>query len=186
MIISKAFVPVAINNYQNLLLVKIISVAAGVLLLAILAQVKIILPWTPVPITGQTFGVAILALLWGSQLSFITFSTYLGLGFLGAPIFAGGLSGFLIGPTFGYLVGMFFSSWIMGFFSDKGWTKSFNKALLICYIGSFITLSCGAFGLTFFITGKSVWMAGVLPFLPGDLLKNILAAKIASKASRKT
>lgn len=183
---SRAFVPETLDNFQNLLLVKIVSVIAGVLILSLLAQVKIALPWTPVPITGQTFGVALLALLWGSRLSFITFSTYLGLGFLGAPIFAGGLSGILIGPTFGYLVGMFFSSWIMGLFSDQGWAKSFNKALFVCYVGSIITLGCGAIGLTFFISGKSVWMAGVLPFLPGDLIKNIIAAKIASGTSKKS
>ena len=184
--ISKALVPEFISHYQDSLIVKAVSVVAGVALMALLAQVKITLPWTPVPITGQTFGVALLALLWGSRLSVITFLTYLGLGFLGLPIFAGGLSGFIVGPTIGYLIGMLFSSCVMGELSDRGWGKTFYKALCVCYIGSFITLSCGVFILSFFITGKSLWMAGVIPFLPGDLLKNILAATIVNKASDQT
>lgn len=181
MYLSKAFVPTKINHTDHQAVVSGLSVILGVVMLSLLAQVKIALPWTPVPVTGQTFGVAVLALMWGSRLSLITFITYLGLGFLGAPIFAAGLSGFSIGPTFGYLIGMLISSWGVGSLSDRGWGGRFKTALAACYIGSFITFTCGVGVLSFFIPADKLIIAGVLPFLPGDLIKNILAATLIRK-----
>jgi biotin transport system substrate-specific component len=180
---SKAFVPYTITQLPNKVLATVTSIIIGVGMLSLLAQLKIILPWTPVPITGQTFGVALLALLWGSRLSLTTFATYLGLGFLGAPIFASGLSGLLIGPTFGYLVGMLIASWVIGKLSDKGWGSSFKKAFFACYLGSAIIFSCGLVGLSFFIPSNQLFFAGVLPFLVGDLIKNTLAAFTISRVS---
>jgi biotin transport system substrate-specific component len=178
---SKAFIPSAVGHLPNKYMVSFLSVCMGVSMLALLAQIKISLPWTPVPITGQTFGVALLALLWGSRLSFATFATYLGLGFIGAPIFAGGMSGLLIGPTFGYLAGMFIASGVVGVLSDKGWGRSFWRGLAAAYIGSLIIFSCGILVLSFFIPKSQLLIAGVLPFLPGDLIKNILAAMLVSR-----
>lgn len=173
---SKAFIPVTLIKFPNHAKAVVVSIFLGVTMLALLAQIKIILPWTPVPITGQTFGVALLALIWGSRLSLGTFATYLGLGFIGAPVFAGGASGLIIGPTFGYLVGMLVASWLVGKLSDRGWSESFPKALIACYMGSLIIFSCGVIGLSFFVPVKALLISGVLPFLPGDLIKNILAA----------
>lgn len=181
MYLSRAFVPAKINHTENQILVSALSVVLGVVMIGLLAQIKIALPWTPVPVTGQTFGVAILALMWGSRLSLITFITYLGIGFLGVPVFAGGLSGLLVGPTFGYLIGMMVSSWVVGKLSDRGWSESFKTALGACYIGSLITFLCGVGVLSFFIPADKLLIAGVLPFLPGDLIKNILAATLIRK-----
>jgi biotin transport system substrate-specific component len=181
MYLSRAFVPAKINHTENQILVSALSVILGVVMLALLAQVKIALPWTPVPVTGQTFGVAVLALMWGSRLSLITFLTYLGIGFLGAPVFAGGLSGLLVGPTFGYLIGMMVSSWVVGKLSDRGWGESFKTALGACYIGSLLTFLFGVAVLSLFIPTDKLLIAGVLPFLPGDLIKNILAATLIRK-----
>lgn len=178
---SKALVPELIIKFPEKTKATVISFLLGLGMLSALAQLKFVLPWTPVPITGQTFGVALLALLWGSRLSFSVFATYMGIGFLGAPVFAGGASGFLIGPTMGYLGGMFIASWVVGKLSDRGWTESFWKALFACYIGSAIIFSFGVFGLSFFIPSEKLLIAGVLPFLPGDLLKNLLAAGITTR-----
>lgn len=179
--ISKALVPNLIIKFPEQTKGKVISFLLGLAMLSALAQLKMALPWTPVPITGQTFGVALLALLWGSRLSFSIFAAYLGIGFLGAPVFAGGASGFLIGPTMGYLAGMFIASWVVGKLSDKGWTENYWKALVACYIGSTIIFSCGIIGLSFFIPADKLLIAGVLPFLPGDLFKNLLAAGITTR-----
>lgn len=181
MYLSRAFVPVQINHTGHQVLVSALSVMCGIVMLALLAQVTIVLPWTPVPITGQTFGVSLLALMWGSRLSLVTFISYLGLGFLGAPIFASGMSGLLIGPTFGYLLGMLLSSWVVGKLSDRGWAEEFKTALGACYVGSLITFLCGVGVLSFFIPADKLLIAGVLPFLPGDLIKNILAATMVRK-----
>ncbi len=178
---SKAFVPASMTRFSNKAVATVVSLFLGVVMLSLLAQLKITLPWTPVPVTGQTFGVALLALIWGSRLSLATFASYLGLGFIGAPVFAGGASGFLIGPTFGYLVGMLAASWCVGKLSDRGWSESFPKALAACYLGSLIIFSCGVIGLSFFIPAKALLISGVLPFLPGDLIKNLLAAGTVAK-----
>lgn len=182
---SRAFIPTIITVFPNKVLTTAASIILGVGMLSLLAQLKIVLPWTPVPITGQTFGVALLALLWGSRLSFATFASYLGLGFLGAPIFAGGLSGVLIGPTFGYLVGMLIASWVVGKLSDRGWGKDFKTALFACYLGSAIIFSCGVSGLAFFIPVNKLFVAGVLPFLLGDLVKNTIAAFTISRLEKR-
>jgi biotin transport system substrate-specific component len=178
---SRAFIPQSITKFPNKAISLAGSIIIGVTMMSLLAQLKIALPWTPVPITGQTFGVSLLALLWGSRLSLITFATYLGLGFLGAPIFASGISGLLIGPTFGYLIGMLFASWAVGKLSDIGWSRNFLKAIGACYVGSFITFTCGVIGLSFFVPSEKLLIAGVIPFLPGDLIKNLLAAITVSK-----
>lgn len=178
---SKAYVASLIDIFPNKLIGSLTVVAGGIVMLSLLAQLKIALPWTPVPITGQTFGVALLALLWGSRLSLATFAGYLFLGFAGAPVLAGGASGFSFGPTMGYLAGMLLASWVVGKLSDRGWGRSFWTALFACYVGSFLIFSCGVIGLSFFIPAKGLLIAGVLPFLPGDLIKNTLAAWSVSR-----
>ncbi len=185
MYLSKAFVPVTISNLSNKKSASLYAVITGVAILSLLAQFKINLPWTPVPITGQTFGVSLLAMLWGSRLSFSIFLSYLALGFIGAPVFAGGVSGFSFGPTFGYLIGMLVASWAVGKFADRGWGRKFGTALLGCYLGSLIIFTFGCAGLAFILPVDKLLIAGVLPFLPGDLIKNLLAAFLVSNANRK-
>lgn len=156
----------------------------GVAWMALLSQVKIALPWTPVPITGQTFGVAVMALMFGARLSFVSYAAYLTAGFVGLPVFAGLGSGLMWGPTMGYLVGMLLASVVMGRLADKGWGRSFGKALLACYMGSFITFAAGLFVLSFFVPQQALLIAGLLPFLPGDLIKNLTAAALVSRMTR--
>ena len=181
---SKALIHTYVHQTDFKILKTIAAVLGGVILMSLLAQVRIVLPWTPVPITGQTFGVAVLALLWGSRLSLVTFATYLFFGAIGAPIFAGGISGLTVGPTLGYLGGMLIASIVVGRLSDRGWANHFKTALGASYIGSMIIFSCGVFGLSFYIPKDQLFIAGVLPFLPGDLIKNILAAAIASQSTK--
>ncbi len=162
---------------------EVLSVFAGVALLSALAQVQIPLPFTPVPITGQTFGVTLIALLWGRKLGAASILTYLTIGFLGAPVFATP-TGALWGPTFGYLLGMFLSSFVIGGLADRGWSKTFPRALAAGFLGSVCVFSLGALVLSAFVPKGSVFAMGILPFLPGDLIKTSLAALIASRASK--
>ncbi len=156
-------------------------VVVGVSLLSILAQVKLYLPFSPVPITGQTFGVALIALIYGRKLGLITFSSYLMIGAFGAPIFAKFQSGLQLGPTMGYLIGMLASTLIIGTLSDKGYTKTWPKAFLSCVLGSFAVFSCGLTVLSFFVPTESLLMMGLIPFLAGDLFKNTLASFLATR-----
>lgn len=178
---SSALVHLKVSHAKNRFLGIALSVIIGVTILTTLSQIKIQLNWTPVPITGQTLGVTFMALLWGSRLSLITYLTYLALGFLGAPVFSGGNSGFeIMSPSFGYLIGMLVSAFVIGLLSDMGWARNFKKALFAAYIGTFCTMICGLIGLSFLLPLDQLISAGIIPFLLGDLIKNLLATSIVS------
>jgi biotin transport system substrate-specific component len=177
---EQALIPQYIVLKGNSVFQNMLAVMGGLLLLSLLAQVSIPLPFTPVPITGQTFGVTLVALAWGYRRAVAILGSYLILGSLGLPIFASGGSGFA-GATCGYLLGMFIASFVMGFLADLGWTKSFARTLGAAYCGSLIVFTCGLWVLSFYIPKQSLLMAGLYPFLIGDCMKNTLASLIVTK-----
>lgn len=178
-----ALVPRWIQKSESKFRDNIASFLLGLCGLVLLAQVSIPLPWTPVPITGQTFGVYYLALVWGRKRALAVFLTYLILGGFGLPVFASGSSGLVFGPTLGYLAGMAAATFWLGSLADWGWTSTWFKTYLACFSSSLIIFAFGIFGLSFFIPAENLLTAGVLPFLPGDLLKTILATTLAMKTS---
>lgn len=182
---SQAVIPTLISKSSNKVLANIFAVVGGVLLLSLLAQVAIPLPWTPVPITGQTFGVSLVSLLWGWKRGGTVLLSYLALGASGVSVFAMGTAGLAMGPTIGYLVGMFLASVAVGTLADRGFTKTYFKSLLAAYVGSFIIFTCGVIGLSFFLPTEALLISGVLPFLPGDLIKNVIAAGLAFNLKEK-
>jgi hypothetical protein len=93
-------------------------------------------------------------------------------------IFAAGKSGLSLGPTLGYLIGMLAASFVVGGMADKGFSRSFWRAWLAATTGSIFIFSFGLIGLSFFIPKAAILSAGLWPFLPGDILKNILAATL--------
>lgn len=181
---EQSLVPQILVQRGNRTAENIISVVVGVAFLSLLAQLAFPLPFTPVLITGQTFGVALIALLWGRKRGVAVVASYLAVGALGFPVFAAARSGLVIGPTMGYLFGMLLASYWMGMLSDWGWTKSFFKSWLAVFTGSVIVFSFGTLVLSFFVPAKDVFMLGVLPFLPGDFVKSLAASYIAFKANK--
>lgn len=182
---SQALVPQFLETKGNTILNNVVSVGAGVLLVSTLAQLTIPLPWTPVPITGQTFGVALTSLLWGRARGVSVMAVYLLIGALGFPVFSAGKSGLVFGPTVGYLFGMLVASYVVGSLSDRGWCKKFWAAYLATLFGSLITFFFGVLVLSFFVPATGLFMAGVIPFLPGDLIKSFLASGIAVSINKK-
>ncbi len=181
---SQALIPKILSEKNSTWFFEVAALAAGVGLMTALAQIALPLPWTPVPITGQTLGVALVGLSWGRNRAFAILSTYLLLGALGLPFFAL-KGGFLLGPTFGYLVGMLLASFAVGWLADRGWAaRGFWFALGAAYVGSAITFACGLWGLSFFLPADKLLVAGLLPFLPGDLIKNTIAALISRRLAR--
>jgi biotin transport system substrate-specific component len=152
----------------------------GVGLLAALAQIAVPLSFSPVPLTGQTFGIVLCGLLWGQKRALMISGSYLFLGLTGLPIFAHAQAAHW-GPTAGYLIGMLLASGLIGFLADRGFAQTFWKAYLAASLGSLLIFSCGLVVLSFFIPKTDLLVAGLLPFLPGDLLKNSLAALISSR-----
>lgn len=155
------------ETFKNILLV-----LGGVAFLSIMSQVLIPLPYTPVPISLGTFGVTLMALLYGRKLGTATILSYVAAGSLGAPIFAGAKAGSLFSPTGGYILGYIIAVVILGYLADKGVTKSYVKTILSLLLSSAIILILGALVLSLFVPGKNAFMIGVLPFLPGDALKS--------------
>ncbi|MBI2522193.1 MAG: biotin transporter BioY [Bdellovibrio sp.] len=182
---SQAVIPFLISGHHRRVLLNVLVVIGGSLLLALLAQVSFVLPFTPVPITGQTFGVAVLALGWGRKRALASFALYLSEGALGLPFFALGKSGLIFGPTIGYLLGMFIACGVVGHLADKGYAKTIKSAFACCLVGSCIIFSCGLIGLSFFVPAKALLVTGLLPFIPGDLIKSFAAASVVSTLSRK-
>ena len=155
------------ETFKNILLV-----LGGVAFLSIMSQVLIPLPYTPVPISLGTFGVTLMALLYGRKLGTATILSYVAAGSLGAPIFAGGKAGSLFSPTGGYILGYIVATIILGDLADRGVTTSYVKTILSLMLSSAIILTLGSLVLSLFVPGKNAFMIGVLPFLPGDALKS--------------
>jgi biotin transport system substrate-specific component len=154
-------------------------VIAGVAFLSLLAQIAIPVPGSPVPVTGQTLGVLLLATSYGATLGTTTFLFYLLVGALGVPVFANGGSGLdrIVGATGGYLVGMLLTSALLGYLGGRKWDQKFKTALPAMLIGNVLTFALGLIWLNQF-TGKDwAWTisAGFTPFIIGEILKIAIA-----------
>lgn len=153
-------------------------VTAFSLLTALTAQVAIPLPGTPVPITGQTFGVLLTGALLGPRLGVLSLLLYLAEGAAGLPFFLGGTSGLahIAGPTGGYLLSYPLAAGLVGWLAARGWDRRPLTMLAAMLLGSVVIYAFGAGYLAHFIGASKAFAGGVLPFLPGDALKALLAA----------
>ncbi len=166
---------IKIKTKEKEFLKSIFLVLSGVIFLSIMSQLIIPLYFTPVPISLGSFGVMLIALLYGRKLGTATVLSYVVAGSLGAPIFAGFKAGSLFSPTGGYILGYIAAALILGFLFDKGIAKSYVKTFLSLLLVSVIIFVLGALVLMLFVPIKNVFMAGVLPFIPGDMLKAVAA-----------
>jgi biotin transport system substrate-specific component len=171
---------------RNTLIWSAILVIGGAALVAVSAQVSIPLPFTPVPITGQTFAVLLVGSAYGGTLGGITLATYLLIGLLGAPVFADQTSGIdvLVGPTGGYLVGFALAAIITGALAEKRWDRRFNTATAAMLAGTIVIYAAGISWLKHDL-GTSLQRTlelGLYPFVIGDLIKLYLAALLLPTA----
>jgi biotin transport system substrate-specific component len=155
-------------------------VVAFSLFVAIMAQLVIPLPWTPVPITGQTFAVLLTGALLGSRLGALALIAYLAEGAAGLPFFRGGAGGahyLFFSPTTGYLLAFPIAAFVTGWLTERGWDRKFLTAAAAMALGSIVILFGGWLWLTlFFRSAADAFAAGVAPFLVGDVIKILLAA----------
>ena len=150
------------------------------LLTALSAQ--IVIPIGPVPITGQTFAVLLTGALLGSRLGAMAMIAYLIEGASGLPFFAGGMSGLphVLGPTGGYLISFPAAAFITGAFAEQGWDRKFVTAVAAMVVGSVVIILCGWMWFSFVMhsTPFATVRLVVLPFIPGDAVKIVLAAAV--------
>jgi biotin transport system substrate-specific component len=165
----------------------LVLIVSGALFVAILAQVKIPLPFTPVPLTGQTFAVLLAAAVLGSKRGAASMAFYIALGAFGLPVFAGGAAGaaYLGGATLGYLIGFVIAAYVVGLLAERGLERNVRTSILPFLAGTIIILVCGVAWLSIFLGsfGKAI-SAGLLPFVAGDIIK-LFAAALALPAAWK-
>ena len=156
--------------------------------IAIFAQITIPLPFTAVPITMQVFAIILTGIILGPRLGSFTVLIYILLGAIGAPVFVQFKGGFqvLMGPTGGYLIAYPLTVAIIGYFSYK-----YKKNYLMIFLGGILGLAlCYLIGTTQLmfvanLTPRAAIMAGVIPFVPLDIFKLILAIIVGTKLQSK-
>ena len=148
------------------------------LVTALAAQLAFPVPWSPVPITGQTFAVLLSGLVLGSRRAFLAQALYLAEGAAGLPVFAAGGAGALTfaGPTAGYLLAFPLAAALTGALAERGWDRRFLTMVAAMLLGSAVIFALGCALLARFVPPERLLAAGLLPFLPGDLVKAALAA----------
>ncbi len=145
----------------------------------------IIIPLPLIPITLQTLFLSLAAALLGSYLGALSQIIYISLGIIGLPVFAGGKAGFgvLMGPTGGYLVGFILGAYIMGKLIEKKERPGFVWIAASMFIGLIVIYVLGVAQLMMVaqLSLEKALLVGVLPPLPGDIIKIAAAALITLK-----
>ena len=157
----------------------------GSWLVALFAQIEIPLPFSPVPITGQTFAVLLIGALLGSKRGVAAMLAYIAQGAAGLPFFAGGASGFgiLTGATAGYLAGFIVAVYVVGLLAERGMERSFRTSVIPFLVGTIIIYAFGVTWLSIVLHSVAKALAaGLLPFLIGDAIKLFAAAAVLPSA----
>jgi len=158
-----------------------VLVLTGAVFVGLAAQVAIPLPFTPVPLTGQTFAVLLTAAALGTWRGIASMALYAVAGLAGVPWFAGGSTAFNGGAlvvSFGYVVGFIAAAALVGWLAQRGATRTALRTAGLMVLGNAVIYTFGAIWLAAAI-GVSLSQAislGVTPFLLGDALKVALAA----------
>lgn len=152
-------------------------VVGGAAFVGLCAQVAIPLPFTPVPLTLQTFAVLLVGASLGSLRGVLSMLLYLVAGVMGVPWFSQFESGFAL-ASFGYILGFILAAFIVGRLAEGGATRSFGRATGLMVIGNIAIYAVGVTWLKFAIdvTWVEAVTLGVLPFLIGDAIKILAAA----------
>jgi len=163
-------------------------VVGGSLLVALCARITIPLPFTPVPLTVQNFGVLLVGLLLGSRRGFAALALYLAEGAMGMPVFSptgpGGIAQ-LLGPTGGFLLAYPLVAWIAGFVMERG-QKSFARAALAGLLGEVVLFTGGLTWLAVLThSAAQAFRWGLYWFLFAEVIKVMMAAGIAARWQRR-
>lgn len=165
---------------RNNALTEGLFIVGGIGFLALLAQISIPVPGSPVPVTGQTLGVLLIGTTYGARLGFLTFASYLLAGISGAPIFAGATQGVakVTGATGGYLVGMLVASLLLGYLADRKADQKFKTSFPALLLGDLVIFTFGLAWLhaSLDMTWAATFKAGLTPFILGEALKIAITA----------
>jgi biotin transport system substrate-specific component len=154
----------------------VLLVVGAAALTALAAQWEIHLPFTPVPVTGQTFAVLLSGAALGMRLGAAGQGLYVVAGALGMPVYSGGAAGWdaaRAAGTTGYLIGFIVAAAVVGFMAERRQDRTFPTMFTAFIVGSFIIYGFGVIGLMiiFDMSINEAIVAGVVPFVFGDLIK---------------
>jgi len=180
------FAPTAARGRSRLAF-QVACAVVGAVLIAGLAQFTIYLPFTPVPVTGQTLGVLLVGAAYGPALGAATVGLYLVAAVAGLPVLARNVAGghdvgvHVLGLGFasaGYLWGFLLAATLVGWLARQGWDRSFRSSVSAMFFGELVIYACGIPWLVH-VLGIDVQTAltyGLYPFVVGDTIKLLIAA----------
>jgi biotin transport system substrate-specific component len=161
-------------------------VLGGAGLTGLSAQISVPVHGSPVPVTGQTFGVLLVGAALGARRGALSMALYLIAGFVGVPWFAGGTAGSIHLATLGYLVGFILAGALVGALAERGADRSPWRTALTMVLGNLVIYACGVpyLALSAHLSAASALHYGLTVFLLGDALKVLLAAGLLPGAWR--
>ena len=144
----------------------------GSIVIALASRIAFYLPLSPVPVTAQTFAVLLVGAILGRKRAVMAA--------MGLPVFANGMAGIGIlgGVTGGYLIGFLAAAFVTGYLAESGWDRRFWTTALAMIFGNLAIYVFGVSWLAVFIGIDKALYAGLLVFLPGDILKIIVASLV--------
>jgi biotin transport system substrate-specific component len=178
--IGDFLVPIRVSERLTARARHIALIVAGTVLIALAAQVVIPVPGSPVPITGQTFGVLLSAGALGFRRGIASTVLYLLIGIVGLPVFADASHGMEVvtGATGGYLIGFIAAAAVIGRLAELGWDRNLIGAIGAMLIGSVLIYAFGLPWLAYVahLDPATTLQEGLYPYIPGDVAKLALAA----------
>jgi biotin transport system substrate-specific component len=165
---------------KEALLYDLLLISGASIFIALSAQISIRLPFTPIPITGQTLAVLLTGVLLGSRRGSLAVLTYLIEGAAGLPVFAGAAAGIthLFGTTGGYLFGFIPAAFVCGYLAEKGWDRNYLTTFVLMLMGTAIIFFFGLSWLKIYVGSENILAFGLYPFIPGAFIKIMLATAI--------
>ena len=184
---QSATLRLAVFPHANLI-TDALLVLAGTALVAAAAQISVKLPFTPVPITGQTFAVLLVGASLGCVLGTASAMLYLWLGVAGAPIYAHHDSGWSVitSASGGYIVGFVLAAALTGFLAERRWDRRLSSSIGLMLTGNVVIYLVGLPWLAVVLNTnlEKTLEYGLYPFIPGDTFKLYLAAAALPTAWR--
>ena len=182
-------------NYVNILqsektistkATNIIVILLASWLIGVSAQFSIVLPFSPIPITGQTIIILMMGVLLGKERGTAAVGLYILQGVAGLPVFAGGKSGLLtlVGPTGGYLVGFLGAVYVVGILSELRHDNSISYTVFSLIIGNVIIYAFGLIWLVRFVGETQALSLGFFPFLVGDIVKIFIGVLVLTGSQK--
>ena len=173
MSLSQTYCQPAVTSSRKTIVSAVLQIIGASLFIALCAQIRIPLFFTPVPITCQTLAVMLIGALLGSKKGALAVLLYLAEAAVGLPVLAEGNFGIanLIGVRAGYLVGFVAQSYLIGKFFESQKSISGIKTLFVLLASSVVQMGLGVLWLAHFVGLQNVMLMGFYPFIPGEVIK---------------